>query len=140
MITEMVIRLLSQIIVFLKMNGIVTFVIFVIAIFFLYKFVKLLMRVMIIVIIGLAFPFIMNYFFDWGIPVTIESLIFYATTAVIIYLFAVFVKGILNIFGKLLGPLRARKKRKEMEEEVEEDLKKQRLQSLREKKKNKKTS
>ena len=113
---------LQRMITFFETNSIITFIIFIIALFVLYKLIRLLMRILIIVAIGAAFPFIMNYFLNWGISITLESIIFYATAAAIIYLFAIFVKGILNIFKKILGPIAERRKEKKLKNEIEKDI------------------
>ncbi|MCD6368035.1 MAG: hypothetical protein J7L45_03040 [Candidatus Aenigmarchaeota archaeon] len=138
MFTDLTIKFLSQIISFLQMNGIVTFIIFVIAIFVLYRLIKFTVRILTIVIIGMAFPFIMNYFFNWGISTDLNTLIFYATTAVAIYLFALFVKGILKFLGIILSPLKKRRYERSIEKNVEKDIQKKiGLSRIRKKKKDK---
>lgn len=124
MFTEIIIKFLTQLIAFFQANGILTFFIFVVSLFVLYKLIKLALRILIVVGIGAAFPFIMNYFLNWGIPVSFNSIIFYATTAALLYLFGIFVRGVFRVFGKLLSPIKKRKERKRMEEEIEEDLEK----------------
>ena len=126
MVIEIVVAFLEKMITFFETNGVVTFFVFVIALFLLYKLIRLGIRLLMIVGIGAAFPFIMNYLFNWGVPTTFESIIFYATSAAVIYLFAVLMKGVFGIIGKILSPISNRRRMKKMEHEIEEDLEKRR--------------
>ena len=117
-----IIGLSGQLLTFFESNSIVTFIIFVVGIYILYKLVKLAFRILIAVIAGILFPFVMNHFFDWGIPITLDNLIFYATSAVTLYLVAIFVLGAVKFLEKFFKPFLEKHKIKKIEKEVEKDL------------------
>jgi len=117
-----IIGLFGQFLKFFESNSILTFIIFVVAIYLLYKLVKLAFRILVVVIAGILFPFVMNHFFDWGISITLDNLIFYATSAVTLYLVAIFILGILKFLEKFFKPFLEKHKVKKIEKEVEEDL------------------
>ncbi len=116
--------LIDNFINFFQTNSILTFIIFAVVLFLLYKLVRLAFRIFLVVIAGLIFPFVMNFLFGWSIPITIGNLIFYATSAVTLYLLAVFLKGVGKVLAVVTSPLRKASERKRIEEEIEEDLKK----------------
>lgn len=114
--------LVDQVFTFLQTNSLVTFLIFAIALFFLYKIVKLAFSIFLVVIAGIMFPFVMNIFFNWAIPINFGTVFFYATFAVVLFMLAVFIKGAGNFINKITSPMRKASERKRIEEEVEKDL------------------
>lgn len=124
--------LIEKVVLFLQTNSIVTLVIFALALFMLYKVVKLAFTIFMVVIAGLLFPFIMNFLFGWAIPIDLGTLIFYATFAVVLFLLATFIRGAGKFVSLITSPFRKASERKKIEEEIKEDLEEEK-----EKKKNK---
>jgi sensor histidine kinase YesM len=118
--------LIDKLFVFLQTNSIVTLIIFAIAIFFLYKIVRLAFTIFLVIIAGLLFPFAMNFFFSWGIPINLGTLIFYATFAVVLFLLATFIRGAGKFVHVITSPFRSAAERKKITEEIEQDLEKKR--------------
>ncbi len=116
--------LIEKLVVFFETNSIITFIIFCVSLFFLYKLVRLAFRIFLVVIAGLIFPFAMNFLFGWEVPITTGVLIFYATFAVVMFLLAIFAAGVLKFLKTLSSPIRKSAERKKIEKEIEEDLKK----------------
>jgi|GEM_PF-970541 len=114
--------LIEKFIAFFETNSIVTFIIFAISLFFLYKMVKLAFKIFLIVIAGVLFPFAMNYLFGWNIPITIAILLFYATAAVVLFLLGMFILGIGKFLKVLTSPSRKKREIEHIEEEIEKDL------------------
>lgn len=117
--------LIEKVALFLQTNSLITFIIFAIALFILYKIVTLAFRIFLVVIAGLAFPLVMNFFFGWNIPITLNTLLFYATSAVVLYLLAVFLKGVGKALKFITTPLRKKSEIKKIKKEVEEDIEKE---------------
>jgi len=86
----------------------------IIVIYALYKMIKLALRIAMVAVAGMLFPIFMNYFLDWGIPISLNTIIFYATSAVVLYLVAIFVGGILRFFGIFLKPFSESRKIKKI--------------------------
>lgn len=116
--------LIEKFIAFFETNSLLTFIIFAVSLFLLYRLVKLTFRIFLVVIAGVLFPFAMNLIFDWGIPINMGTLIFYATAAVVLFLLAVFLKSAGKFLGFLSFPIRKRTERKRIEKDIEEDLEK----------------
>ena len=127
--------LIDKFLAFFETNSLFTFIVFALSIFLLYKLVRMAFRIFLVVIAGLLFPFIMNFVFGWSIPISINILIFYATSAVVIYLLATFLKGAGKILGKITAPLRKSSDMREIEENVREDLEEERKKRMERKKK-----
>ncbi|UCG95597.1 MAG: hypothetical protein JSV92_00935 [archaeon] len=121
-----ILGLIDKVIAFLQTNSIVTLIIFAIALFFLYKIVRLAFTIFLVIIAGLLFPFAMNFFFNWGIPINLGTLIFYATFAVVLFLLATFIRGAGKFISVITSPFRKASERKKIEEEIEEDLEEKR--------------
>ncbi|MCD6477722.1 MAG: hypothetical protein J7K87_01840 [Candidatus Aenigmarchaeota archaeon] len=120
-----IVDLFKQFFTFFESNGIVTFIIFIIVIYALYKMIKLALRIAMVAVAGMLFPIFMNYFLDWGIPISLNTIIFYATSAVVLYLVAIFVGGILRFFGIFLKPFSESRKIKKIEKDVEKKIEKE---------------
>ncbi len=118
-----VFSLIEKVFLFLQTNSLITLIIFAIALFILYRIVTLAFRIFLVVIAGLAFPFVMNFFFGWNIPITVNTLLFYATSAVVLYLLAVFLKGVGKTLKFITAPLRKKSEIKKIKKEVEKDIK-----------------
>lgn len=116
--------LIEKFISFFETNSIITFIIFAVSLFLLYRLVKLAFRIFLVVIAGVLFPFAMNLIFDWGIAINVGTLIFYATAAVVIFLLATLLKSAGKFLGVLGSPIRKRTERKRIEKDIEEDLEK----------------
>ncbi len=121
---------LDRVVEFFETNSIITFVIFAVSIFILYKLVRMAFTIFLVVIAGLIFPFAMNLVLGWTIPITVSTLIFYATLAAVFYLAAVFIKGLLKFLYVVTGPLRKSAERKELEEDIKEDLEEERRKRM----------
>ncbi|MCK4634653.1 MAG: hypothetical protein KAT37_02150 [Candidatus Aenigmarchaeota archaeon] len=116
--------LIEKFITFFETNSIVTFIIFAISLFILYRLVKLAFSIFLVVIAGILFPFVMNFIFEWSIPINVSTLMFYATSAVVLFLLAIFIKGVGKFLSVFTSPLRKASERKKIEEDIEEDLEK----------------
>ncbi len=114
--------MVEQVFAYLQTNSLVTFIIFAVALFFLYKIVKLAFSIFLVTIAGVLFPFVMNLFFGWQIPITFGTVFFYATFAVVLFMLAVFLKGAGTFLKVLTSPMRKSSEMKKIEEEVEKDI------------------
>ena len=121
-----IIRVIENFIYFFETNSLITFIIFAVTLFLLYKLVRFAFRIFLVIVAGLIFPFFMNFIFGWSIPINLGTLMFYATAAVVLYLIATFVKGLGKFFSVITSPLRKASERKRIEKEIEEDLEKKR--------------
>lgn len=114
--------MIEQVFTYLQTNSLVTFIIFAVALFFLYKIVKLAFSIFLVTIAGVLFPFVMNLFFGWQIPITFGTVFFYATFAVVLFMLAIFIKGAGNFLKTITSPMRKASEMKKIEEEVEKNI------------------
>ncbi|MFH1420773.1 MAG: hypothetical protein ABIG30_02290 [Candidatus Aenigmatarchaeota archaeon] len=87
-------------------HPVVMFAIFAVFVFVAVKVFSMVVRAAIVAAIGAGFPFFMNYLFNAGIAITLNTVIFFASSAVglfMVYRIAKFVYKILSGFSGLLG-------------------------------------
>ncbi|MBI4017419.1 MAG: hypothetical protein HY366_00550 [Candidatus Aenigmarchaeota archaeon] len=78
-------------------QGIVTLLIFVVTVYFLYKGVKLGIHLLIAAVAGGLFPFLAG-FIGLKIPVTINNIVLFSTAAALLVIVGTVLKHVLRIF------------------------------------------
>jgi|YelNatPaOPRAMG01_1025707.scaffolds.fasta_scaffold87668_3 signal transduction histidine kinase len=96
---------------------IIFFLIFILFIIVAYKFFRLIAKAFFIGFLSALFPIIGNYFLDLGIPINIDTMMWFAITGIILYFFYEIIKLIIKGLKILTYPFRAGGKKKKEEEQ-----------------------
>lgn len=101
------------------------FLIFVVSIYFIYRFLKLAFKAGLIFVSAGLFPVLANYVFGIQIPITVESILSYAFTGLFVYLAGYMIKSFYGVLKALTWPFRklfGKSEEERIEERVEKEL------------------
>jgi hypothetical protein len=101
----MVLEFLTQILSYMQqVDSTFLMIIFFIFIILAYKVFQTVMKAVIIGVIAASFPFIANMFLGFNVPITINSILWFAITGVIMYFAYSFISGGVKIVKLVLKP------------------------------------
>lgn len=102
-------------------------IVFAVVVYFIYRFMKLIFKAIMVFVAGAIFPFFANYFLNAGIPITMENIIFYSFGALALFFAVMLVKNIITVLKVITWPFRklfGKSEKESIKEELEEEMKK----------------
>lgn len=102
MVLELIFEIMSQM---QQINSVLLIVIFLIFIILAYKLFQTMIRAVIVGVIAAAFPFVANYF-GFSVPITLNSILWFAITGVVLFLAYSFISGGIKIVKIVLTPFK----------------------------------
>lgn len=108
-------------------GGLFFFIAFVVIIYTVYRVLKLAFKALLVAIAAALFPFI-GRFFGYPIPISLESILYYASSGVLIFIIIFLLEKAFWIVKLVTLPIRklfGKSEKEEIEEEVKKDLEKE---------------